>query len=140
MKKQENRREEPGTIWLNTMGELLKGAAVAAAAALGLALACAAGISLGLLREEWQLGAALGCCVLGALAGGLFAVRRLKKRPLPVGLAVGAMLFLIFLTAGGLTAQTVAVEKEGLPILSACLCGGAGAGILARPTKKKRRR
>ena len=140
MKKPENRGADPGTVWLETLGELLKGGAVSAGVTLGLALLCAVCISGGFLEEGWLEWAALGCCVLGAGAGGLWSVRKLRRRPLPVGLAAGAILFLILLTAGGLTAASVSVEREGLPILSACLCGGGGAGILSGPPKKKRRR
>lgn len=140
MKKQEKRREDASTVWLNTMGELLKGGALAGAVTLGAALLCAVLISMGVLEEKWMEGAAMACCVLGAAVGGIVTVLRIRKRPVPVGLGVGAILFLILLTAGGLTAETVAVEQKGLPILSACLCGGAAAGILARPPKKKRRR
>ena len=140
MKKQENRRAEPAAVWLNLMAELLKGGVLAAVLTLASALICAVLISTGVLEEGWLNGAAMACCVLGALGGGLLSVRRLKVRPVPVGLAVGAVLFLILLTAGVLTGEPLRVEKQGLPILSACLCGGAGSGILARPPKKKRRR
>ena len=136
MKKQEDR----STLWLMTMGELLKGGAVAAVVTLLTALFCAVAISLGVLGEERLTGVVLGCCVLGSGTGGLLSCRRLKKRPVPVGLAVGGTLFLILLTAGGLTQEAVSVENEGLPILTACLCGGAGAGILASQPKKKRKR
>ena len=140
MKKQETGRTAPGPLWVTVMAELLKGGALAAVLTLLTALLCAVLLASGVVPEEQLSGAVLVCCGLGALAGGALPVRRLGRRPVPVGLGTGAVLFLSFLTAGALTGGAVGVEKQGLPILTACLCGGAGAGILARPPKKKRRR
>ena len=140
MQKQEKKRENAGTVRFRAAGELGKGVVIAAGTALGLALLCAVGISFSLLEEHWLGGLSAVCCAAGALAGGSFAVRAVGRSPLPVGLAVGVLLFLLLLTAGEVTAGTVLVQKYGLPILTACLGGGAGAGILARPPKKKRRR
>ena len=140
MQKQGERRDCSGRAWMEAGGQLLKGSAAAVGAVLVLALLCAAGIVAGLLEEDWLEGLVLACCFLGALAGGSIAVRAIGRRNLPVGLAVGGVLFLLLLTVGGLRSGTLSPGETGLPILTACLGGGAGAGILVRPPKKKRRR
>ena len=72
--------------------------------------------------------------------GGCFAVRRVGRHSLPVGLGVGAVLFLLLLTAGFIAFDGASIANGGAGILCACLCGGAIPGLLARKPKKKRRR
>ena len=80
-------------------------------------------------------------CVLGALAGGVYAGRKLGVRSLLSGVGVGAVLFLLLMTAGLLAYEDASLERGGIGILCACLCGGALAGLLtARRPKKKRKR
>ena len=140
MKKKERRTEEIGGQWLNTMCEVLKGGVLAGVAAILALLACAVLVSAGALPVSSMYGAVLACCVLGAMAGGTYAVRRAGGRPLPVGLGVGAVLFLLLLTAGLIAYQGASVANGGAGILCACLCGGAIPGLLARKPKKKHKR
>lgn len=139
MKKRERRQEEPGSLWLNVMCDLLKGGILAGAVAVAALLLCAVLISAGLIRERWAEGAVMAVCVLGALAGGLYSVRRIGRRALFVGLGVGAILFLLLLTAGLLIYDTAGAGQGTAGILCACLCGGGIAGILGAPKKKQRR-
>ena len=84
--------------------------------------------------------AVLAVCVLGSLTGGLLAVRRIGRSPLPVGLGVGLCLFLLLLSAGCLLSGSASVSNDGALILLSCCCGGAMAGVLgARPNRKRRR-
>ena len=85
-------------------------------------------------------GAVLAVCVLGALVGGTYAVRRVGGRSLLTGLGVGAVLFLLLMTAGLIAYVGASIAIGGAGILCACLCGGAIPGLLARKPKKKRRR
>lgn len=139
-KRDRHHQEEPGSQWINAMCDLLKGGVLAGVAAIVALLLCAVLVSAGLLRERWMDGAVLAVCVLGALAGGIYAVRKIGSRTLLVGLGVGAVLFLLLLTAGLLAYDTASVEQGGVGILCACLCGGGIAGILGGGAKKKRRR
>ncbi len=140
MKKKERKQEETGSPWLNVMIELLKGGVLAGVVSLAALLLCAALVSAGMLRERWMAGAVLAVCVAGAAVGGLYAVFRIGERSLLVGPGVGAVLFLLLLTAGMLAYDSASLENGGVGILCACLCGGAIAGILGRKPKKKRRR
>ena len=85
-------------------------------------------------------------CVLGSFAGGVVAIRRCKARALLVGLAVGAVFFLLLLTVGVLFFETMTPEAGGIGLACGSLCGGAAAGILCGgggkggKGKKKRRK
>ena len=84
--------------------------------------------------------AVLAACVLGALAGGLLAVRRIGRSTLLVGAGVGAILFLLLLLAGTLLFEEASISNGGGMMILSCLCGGAMAGILGSRPKKKRKR
>ena len=142
MKKRDRRPEETGGQWIDALCDLLKGGALAGLAAILSLLLCAVLVSAGLLRERWMEGAVLAVCVLGAMTGGLYAARRIGRRTLLVGLVVGAVLFLLLLTAGLLAYDTASVDQGGAGLLCACLCGGGIAGLLGSggASKKKRRR
>ncbi len=140
MKKKERRPEELGSQWLNTMCEVLKGGVLAGVTTILALLICAVLVSAGMLSVNSMYGAVLASCVLGALAGGTYAVRRVSGRSLLMGLGVGAVLFLLLLTAGLIAYQGASIANGGAGILCACLCGGAIPGLLARKPKKKRRR
>ena len=84
--------------------------------------------------------AVLAVCVAGAFAGGMYTVRRLRTRTLLLGLGVGAVLFLLLLTAGLLAYDSASLENGGIGVLCACLCGGGISGVLFRQPKKKRRK
>ena len=79
-------------------------------------------------------------CVLGALIGGLLAVRRIGRSTLLVGAGVGVILFLLLLLAGTLLFEEASISNGGGMMLLSCLCGGAMAGILGSRPKKKRKR
>lgn len=141
MKKRDRRQEEPGGVqWLNTMCEVLKGGVLAGVTAILSLLVCAVLVSLGVLPVGAMQGAVFAVCVLGALVGGAYAVRKVAGPSLLAGPGVGAVLFLLLLTAGFLVFDGASVEKGGAGILLACLCGGAVPGLLGRRPKKKRRR
>ena len=141
MKRRENgRRAEPAGDWVGGMCALLRGGALAGAVCILALLLGAVLISAGVARESWMSGMVLAACVLGALAGGLSAGRRLAGSGLLSGLGVGAVLFLLLLTAGLLAFEDASLERGGLPILCACLCGGGLAGLLSRRKPKKKRK
>ena len=140
MKKRDRRQEDLGGTWLNTMCDLLKGGVLAGVVAILALLLCAVLVSAGMIRERWMDGAVLAVCVLGALAGGLYATRAVGSRTLLIGLGVGGVLFLLLLTAGLLAYDTASLEQGGGGILTSCLCGGGIAGLLGGGQKKKRRR
>ena len=140
MKKKERRPKEMGSQWLNAMCEVLKGGGLAGGVTILVLLICAVLVSVGLVPVEAMYGAVLAACALGAFAGGIYAVRHVEGRSLLAGLGVGAVLFLLLLTAGFIVYQGASVANGGAGILCACLCGGAIPGLLGRKPKKKRRR
>lgn len=140
MKKKERRAEDAGGPWLGAMCDVLIGGALAGVTAVLALLLCAVLVSVGVLPVGAMYGAVLAVCVLGALVGGTFSVRRVSGPSLPVGLGVGAVLFLLLLTAGLIAYQDTSAARGGAGILCACLCGGAIPGLLARKPRKKRRR
>ena len=141
MKKKERRLEElgSGSEWLNAMCEVLKGGVLAGVSTILVLLICAALVSMGIIPVGSMYGAVLAACVAGALAGGSYAVRRVGSRSLLVGLGVGAVLFLLLLTAGLIAYDGASIANGGAGILCACLCGGAITGLLGRKPKKKLR-
>ena len=142
MKKKERRPEELGSggEWLNAMCEVLKGGVLAGVTTILALLVCSVLVSVGMVSVGAMYGTVLAVCVVGALVGGTYAVRRVGRRSLLVGLGVGAVLFLLLLTAGLIAYQETSIANGGAGILCACLCGGAIPGLLARKPKKKRRR
>ena len=140
MKKRDRRQEDGGGPWLNAMCEILKGGALAGAVTILSLLVCAVLASMGILPVSSMDASVLAVCVLGTLAGGIYAVSRSGGRSLLAGLGVGAVLFLLLLTAGLLVYDQASLANGGAGILCACLCGGAIPGILGRKPKKKRRR
>lgn len=140
MKKRDKRQDEGTGVWLNVMCEVLKGGVLAGLVTILSLLVCAVLVSMGVLPVSAMEGAVLAVCVLGTLAGGVYAVSRSGGRSLPAGLGVGAVLFLLLLTAGLIVYEGASVANNGAGILCACLCGGAIPGILGRKPKKKRRR
>ena len=140
MKNGDRRREDGGGSWLNAVCEILTGGVLAGVVTLLALLVCAILVSIGLLPVSAMEGGVLAVCALGALIGGIYAVRQSGTRPLAAGLGVGVVLFLLLLTAGLIAYEGASVANGGVSILCACLCGGAVPGILGRKPKKKRRR
>lgn len=138
--KREKKPEDPAAVWLGTMCRLLKGGGVAVVtAALGLVV-CALLVSGGVVGEKLMGRGILAICVVSSLVGGLVAVRRLERGTLLAGLGVGGILFLLLLTAGFLLYEDASLSNGGVPILIACCCGGAIAGVLGGRPRKKRKR
>lgn len=137
--------EEQGAMLLRYGKAVLLGGAAAFAVCLVFLLLAALGISQGLLDAGLRYQLTVVGCVLGSFCGGVLAVRRCPARGLFVGLAVGAVFFLLELTLAFLLYDTVSFENGGLGLLFGALCGGAAAGILGgegkgRSGKAKKRR
>ena len=130
--KTKGKREEAESPWLGTMCGMLKGGA--------LAFLCALAVSNRWLGQGMMDSAVMAACALGALAGGLLAVRQGRGRSLLMGFGAGLILFLLLLTAGFLFYESADLRNGGLGLLLSCGCGGALAGVLGGKPKKKRRR
>lgn len=89
------------------------------------------GISEGLIGMNLQYRITVVICVLSSFLGGLLAVRQCPGRSLLVGIAVGAVLFLLQLSIGILLYDTFSLENGGIGLLCGGLCGGAASGILS---------
>ena len=101
---------------------------------------CALAVSNRWLGQGMMDSAVMAACALGALAGGLLAVRQGRGRSLLMGFGAGLILFLLLLTAGFLFYESADLRNGGLGLLLSCGCGGALAGVLGGKPKKKRRR
>ena len=140
--------DEQGAKLLQYGKTVLVGGAVAFAVCLLCLLLASVGISQGLLKADLRTQLVVIACVIGGFCGGLFAVRQCPARGLIVGLAVGAVMFLLQLTLGLLLYDTISPERGGLGLLCGALCGGAASGILggggrhpaASKGKKRRKR
>lgn len=132
--------EDQGTMLLKYGKAILLGGAAAFLICLGFLLLAAVGISRGAIGAELRYQITVVGCVLGGFAGGLFAVRRCPGRGLFVGVAVGAVLFLLQLTLGLLIYNEISPESGGVGLLCGALCGGAAAGILGGGGKKSVKR
>ena len=134
--------EDQGTRLVRAMTNILLGGVVALAVCLMFLFLCSIGISGGWLQEGLMYQMAVVSCVIGGFAGAMTAVRRCGSRALIVGLAVGAVFFLLLLTVGVLLFESMSLEAGGLGLLCGALCGGAAAGILSgggKRAQKKRR-
>ena len=132
--------EDQGTRLVRAMTNILLGGVVALAVCLMFLFLCSIGISGGWLQEGLMYQMAVVSCVIGGFAGAMTAVRRCGSRALIVGLAVGAVFFLLLLTGGVLLFESMSLEAGGLGLLCGGLCGGAAAGLMGSKPKKKRRK
>ncbi|BDE87414.1 MAG: TIGR04086 family membrane protein [Clostridiales bacterium] len=132
--------EDQGTRLVRAMTNILLGGVVALAVCLMFLFLCSIGISGGWLQEGLMYQMAVVSCVIGGFAGAMTAVRRCGSRALIVGLAVGAVFFLLLLTVGVLLFESMSLEAGGLGLLCGGLCGGAAAGLMGSKPKKKRRK
>lgn len=132
--------EDQGTRLVRAMTNILLGGVVALAVCLMFLFLCSIGISGGWLQEGLMYQMAVASCVIGGFAGAMTAVRRCGSRALIVGLAVGAVFFLLLLTVGVLLFESMSLEAGGLGLLCGGLCGGAAAGLMGSKPKKKRRK
>lgn len=128
--------EEQGTRLLRYGKGVLLGGAAAFLSCMVFLFIASVGISRGILDAGLKYQLTVVGCVLGGFIGGQFAVRRCASRNVIVGLAAGAVLFLLQLTLGLLIYDTLSLENGGLGLLCGALCGGAAAGILGRGEKK----
>ena len=125
-KRREGKPEENGGLWITVMGQMLLGGAAAVLAAVLALLVCSLLISAGAVPERFMERAVLAACVLGALIGGLLAVRRIDRSTLLVGAGVGAILFLLLLLAGTLLFEEASISNGGGMMLLSCLCASGG--------------
>ena len=132
--------EDQGTRLVRAMTNILLGGVVALAVCLMFLFLCSIGISGGWLQEGLMYQMAVVSCVIGGFAGAMTAVRRCGSRALIVGLAVGAVFFLLLLTVGVQLFESMSLEAGGLGLLCGGLCGGAAAGLMGSKPKKKRRK
>lgn len=132
--------EDQGTRLVRAMTNILLGGVVALAVCLMFLFLCSIGISGGWLQEGLMYQMAVVSCVIGGFAGAMTAVRRCGSRALIVGLAAGAVFFLLLLTVGVLLFESMSLEAGGLGLLCGGLCGGAAAGLMGSKPKKKRRK
>ncbi len=131
--------EEQGVKLVCYAVDVLIGGAAALGVCLVFLLLASVGISAGWLGEKLMYQLTIAGCVLGCFAGGMIAVRRCGARGLLVGLAVGAVHFLLLLTIGLLFFDAMTPEAGGVGLLCGSLCGGAAAGLLgARPQRKRK--
>lgn len=128
--------EDRGTMLLSCGKAILAGGCIAFAVGISLLLVAAAGVSRGILDSGLHYQITVISCVLGSLAGGIFAVRRCPGRGVLVGLCVGGVLFLLQLTTGLLAYQDPTFESGRIGLLFGALCGGAAAGILSSGSKR----
>ena len=98
--KTKGKREEAESPWLGTMCGMLKGGALAFLTAVAILFLCALAVSNRWLGQGMMDSAVMAACALGALAGGLLAVRQGRGRSLLMGFGAGLILFLLLLTAG----------------------------------------
>lgn len=103
------------------------------------------GISEGLISMGLQYRLTVVICVLSSFLGGVMVVRQCPGQGLLMGIAVGAVLFLLQLSVGLILYDTFSLENGGIGLLCGGLCGGAASGILSgkgrgRPQKKTARK
>lgn len=136
--------EDQGTVLLRYGKAILLGGGIAFLTCVLFLLLAAFGVSRGLIGAELRYQLTVVGCVLGGFIGGVFAVRHCHSKGGFVGIAVGAVLFLLQLTLGLLLYKDISLESGGIGLLCGAICGGAAAGILSgggrKSTKTKKRR
>ena len=136
----EKKQEEGQMVWLRAMLDLLRGGLLGVAVAMLVLGVAAVLVSSGVLSDGKADSFVIAGCLLGGFLGSMHAVRRRKSAPLPTGLGVGGILFLILLTAGVLLYDSLPTISSGGVVACACLCGGGLSGVLWSKPKKKRRK
>ncbi|MPM73467.1 hypothetical protein SDC9_120447 [bioreactor metagenome] len=134
-----NNEEEQGARVIRTLTHILIGGAAGLMVCLVFLVLCSFGISLGLISEGIMYQLTVIGCVIGGFFGGVWTVSHCRTRTLFIGLGVGAVLFLLMLTAGVLFFKSVAPNEGGLGLVCGSLSGGAVSGLLGGRPKKKRR-
>lgn len=132
--------EDQGAVLLRCGKAVLLGGGAAFLVGLGILFLASLGISQGLLDGGLRYQLTVVGCVLGSFMGGILAVRGSPRQGLLVGMAVGAVLFLLQLSLGLLLYGGLSLESGGFGLLFGDLCGGAAAGILAGGGKRRGRK
>lgn len=135
MKKRE---EEHGARLIHLLTCILAGGGIAFGLSIAALVAGAALIASGRLPEDVMDQVTICAAVLGCFIGGLYGVLCVKSRVLLVGLAVGVVFYLLWMTAGLITSGTVS-GMGSLRLLCCGLLGGAAAGFLGARPKKRRK-
>ena len=112
-----------------------EGGALAFLTAVAILFLCALAVSNRWLGQGMMDSAVMAACALGALAGGLLAVRQGRGRSLLMGFGAGLILFLLLLTAGFLFYESADLRNGGLGLLLSCGCGGAWRAYWGKPKK-----
>lgn len=114
---------------------LLMGLAVGLLVLLAVGLLAASMVVRGVLGTE-QLGMfVIAALFLAALAGGLFAARKLEGMPLVWGICIAAEIAVVTLLSGCIVYGVMPLGAAALRTLAALL-GGAAAGVLSALRKK----
>lgn len=141
MPKMREKKQEQ-VPWLKPVIELLKGGVLAVAASVVVLLAAAALMTAGILDRGAGESCVLVAGVLGALVGGMYAIRRCERAALLVGAGVGAAESVLLLTAGAICFGGVTGAGGMWSVCAGCACGGLLAGMLSaascRRTGRKR--
>ena len=139
--------EDQGRLLLQSGKLILWGGITAFLLCVVFLFLAAVGISEGLIQMSLQYRLTVVICVLSSFLGGTLVVRQCPGNRLLVGIAVGAVLFLLQLSVGILVYDTFSLENGSIGLLCGGLCGGAASGILGgggkgaprKKAKKKRR-
>lgn len=137
--------DDQGKMLLQSGKLILVGGVTAFLLCTALLFLTAVGISEGLIGMGLQYRLTVVVCVLSSFLGASMVVGQCQGRRLLVGIAVGAVLFLLQLSIGLLLYDTFSLENGGIGLMCGGLCGGAAAGILSgggkgRPKKKVQRK
>ena len=120
---------------------VLLGGLLALGVELVILLVGAAAVSRGILKADCAPQLTAAACVIGCLAGGLFACRGWESKRLIAGTATGLLCFALILCAALTAGDEMEFGTQALIELAGCLLGGVLAGALAgRSGKKKKRR
>ena len=126
---------------LGPLPAVLLGGLLALGVELVILLVGAAAVSRGILKADCAPQLTAAACVVGCLAGGLFACRSWESKRLIAGAAAGLFCFALILCAALTAGEDIEFGTQALIELANCLLGGVLAGALAgRSGKKKKSR
>ena len=132
--------EWPQTV-MQSLIRIVFGSAIALAACILLLMLAALCISIGWLEEGWMGRLTAAACAMGAFTGAVITGKHNRSiNRLLHGVLVGAVLFAFMLIIGTTVYRVTALDREGVVLLGACLCGGGLSGLLFRKPKAKGKR